>query len=772
MNFKYIIIAIIFLLSYNFLVAHNHTIIGKIESNNGENSPIPGATVRIENTALRTISNSKGEFKLKHIPDGKFNLIISAVGFKTQNFSIEFEHTEGDDIKEFNISMEEVAISTPDLVVTATRSEKIYEDTPVKLSVVSQSILKSTTSLNIKEGLSFQPGLRVENTCQNCGVSQIRINGLEGHYTQVLIDSRPIFSALNGVYGLEQIPSIMIDRIEVVRGGGSSLYGSSAIAGIVNVITKDPSINYFSGSYIQSFTDGKTPDNTFQMNASLVNDNQDIGVYFYGLNRNRKEWDANGDGFCEIPKLDLTTFGVKAFYKPTYKTKFSGEYNIINDDRRGGNKLNLPEHEADITEAARHKTHIIQLSSETFFTTYDKFSIYASGQFTERKSYYGAEQNPDAYGNTKNRTAVAGLQYSHISDNFIYGQHIFTIGYEFRNDNIEDEALGYDRIIKQDVVENGIFLQDDWSLTENVSLIFGGRFDKHNLIDKFIFSPRANVLYKIVDNLSVRANFSTGFRSPQAFDEDLHITIVNGGGQVIRLANNLKEERSYTYGASFDWFSDSKSFPFAVSFDFFSTMLRDAFVLEETGTDDKGNMIMERRNGRDANINGFTLELQSNVKSILAFKTGFTYQNSKYDEPFVWSSGDEKTASQSTDKLLRAPDLYGYFTFTLNPFEDIGIDISGVYTGKMYVPHYKTAALETGEEIIIDELVFTDPFFELNLKATYKLNQIPSIEIFAGVQNLLNSFQTDFDIGVTRDAGFVYGPSRPTTVLMGMKIEL
>lgn len=772
MNFKYIIIAIIFVLSYNFSVAHNHTLIGKIECNNGENKPIPGATIRIENTTLGTIANTKGEFKLKHIPDGKFNLIISAVGFKTQTFSIEFEHTEGDDIKEFNISMEEIAISTPDLVVTATRSEKIYEDTPVKLSVVSQSVLKSTNSLNIKEGLSFQPGLRIENTCQNCGVSQIRINGLEGHYTQVLIDSRPIFSALNGVYGLEQIPSIMIDRIEVVRGGGSSLYGSSAIAGVVNIITKDPSINYYSGSYIQSFTDGKTPDNTFQMNASLVNENQDIGVYIFGLNRNRTEWDANGDGFTEVPKLDLTTFGLKAFYKPTYKTRFSAEYNIINDDRRGGNKLNLPEHEADITEAARHKTHIVQLTSETFFTTYDKLSIYTSGQFTERKTYYGAERNPDAYGNTKNRTAVAGLQYTHISDNFIYGQHIFTIGYEFRNDNIEDEALGYDRIIKQDVDENGIFLQDDWSITEKFSLIFGGRFDKHNLIDKFIFSPRANVLYKILDNLSMRGNFSTGFRSPQAFDEDLHITIVNGGGQVIRLAKDLKEERSYTYGVSVDWFSDTKSFPLAVSFDFFSTKLSDAFVLEETGLDEKGNMIMERRNGNGANINGFTLELQSNIKNILAFKTGFTYQSSKYDEPFVWSSGDENTASQSTDKLLRTPDLYGYFTFTLNPFENVGLDISGVYTGQMYVPHYITEELDTGEELTRDELVHTDPFFELNIKATYILNQIPNIEIFAGVQNLLNSFQTDFDKGVKRDAGFIYGPSRPITLLMGMKVEL
>lgn len=772
MNFKYIIIAIIFVLSYNFSVAHNHTLIGKIECNNGENKPIPGATIRIENTTLGTIANTKGEFKLKHIPDGKFNLIISAVGFKTQTFSIEFEHTEGDDIKEFNISMEEIAISTPDLVVTATRSEKIYEDTPVKLSVVSQSVLKSTNSLNIKEGLSFQPGLRIENTCQNCGVSQIRINGLEGHYTQVLIDSRPIFSALNGVYGLEQIPSIMIDRIEVVRGGGSSLYGSSAIAGVVNIITKDPSINYYSGSYIQSFTDGKTPDNTFQMNASLVNENQDIGVYIFGLNRNRTEWDANGDGFTEVPKLDLTTFGLKAFYKPTYKTRFSAEYNIINDDRRGGNKLNLPEHEADITEAARHKTHIVQLTSETFFTTYDKLSIYTSGQFTERKTYYGAERNPDAYGNTKNRTAVAGLQYTHISDNFIYGQHIFTIGYEFRNDNIEDEALGYDRIIKQDVDENGIFLQDDWSITEKFSLIFGGRFDKHNLIDKFIFSPRANVLYKILDNLSMRGNFSTGFRSPQAFDEDLHITIVNGGGQVIRLAKDLKEERSYTYGVSVDWFSDTKSFPLAVSFDFFSTKLSDAFVLEETGLDEKGNMIMERRNGNGANINGFTLELQSNIKNILAFKTGFTFQSSKYDEPFVWSSGDENTASQSTDKLLRTPDLYGYFTFTLNPFENVGLDISGVYTGQMYVPHYITEELDTGEELTRDELVHTDPFFELNLKATYILNQIPNIEIFAGVQNLLNSFQTDFDKGVKRDAGFIYGPSRPITLLMGMKVEL
>ena len=128
-----------------------------------------------------------------------------------------------------------------------------------------------TNSCNLAQGLNFQPGVRVENNCQNCGFQQVRINGLDGPYTQILIDSRPIFTALSGVYGLEQLPANMIDRVEVMRGGGSALFGSSAIAGTINIITKEPTRNSAQISHtLTGVGDGKAFDNNTMLNASLV----------------------------------------------------------------------------------------------------------------------------------------------------------------------------------------------------------------------------------------------------------------------------------------------------------------------------------------------------------------------------------------------------------------------------------------------------------------------------------------------------------------------
>jgi outer membrane receptor for ferrienterochelin and colicins len=149
------------------------------------------------------------------------------------------------------------------------------------------------------------------------------MNGLEGAYSQILINSRPIFSALAGVYGLEMLPASMVDRVEVVRGGGSVLYGGNAIAGTVNIITKDPIKNSFEAGINQSFTNFEAPDRTITFNGSIVSDKLDKGVTFFGYNRKRDPWDANGDGFSEIVKLQSNTFGFDAFWNTSDRGKLS-----------------------------------------------------------------------------------------------------------------------------------------------------------------------------------------------------------------------------------------------------------------------------------------------------------------------------------------------------------------------------------------------------------------------------------------------------------------
>ena len=149
---------------------------------------------------------------------------------------------------EINFEVEEEALSLDGVVVSANRNETTRRMAPSLVNVLDSKMFETTHATSLADGLNFQPGVRVENNCQNCGFQQVRINGLEGPYTQILVDSRPIFSALTGVYGLEQIPANMIERVEIMRGGGSALFGSSAIAGTINIITKEP-FNTISSQY-------------------------------------------------------------------------------------------------------------------------------------------------------------------------------------------------------------------------------------------------------------------------------------------------------------------------------------------------------------------------------------------------------------------------------------------------------------------------------------------------------------------------------------------
>jgi len=762
-SFKKLAILIIILFPLT-LFAHNKTLTGVVSIKNDQSLPVIGAVVRLENTVLGNITDKNGRFVIKKIPDGKYNVIISCVGMKTIIQQVVFEHIQGDEL-ELNLQMEESPVMGENIVVTATRSDKIYEDVPVKVSTITESNLNSTASTNMREGLQYQPGVRTETDCQNCGYSQVRINGLEGKYSQILIDGKPIFSALNGVYGLDQIPSNMVERVEVIRGGGSSLYGGNAVAGVINIITKEPCSNNFSLAYDNFFTENKIPEQVINLNASVVNDNQDMGATFFGMMNHRNEFDANNDGFTEIGRLDVKTFGFKSFWKIHPTTKLSMEYHTIYHEMRGGNKLDLPPHEADISEGATNKTDLAQLNFLHYFKNSMELNAFCSFQKTKRNSYYGANQDLNAYGFTRNSTYSGGMNLNKIVNGF-FGTHILTAGYSFDYDAIHDEAPAYDRIMNQVVNTNGIYCQDDWSISKSFSALYGLRIDKHNMIDNLIFNPRMSLLYKAFDNLSFRGTFSTGYRAPQAFDEDLHVSIVNGEGILIKLANGLLPEYSTSFSFSGDYSLKFGELPVAFSLEYFNTNLKDAFVLVDIGNDSKGNRILERRNSDGAIVKGITAEIQSTLRKDFDIKLGATFQSSLNKSNIEWSSGDSimNIPSKYSNEIFRSPNIYGYFLATYHAFENFYVDINGIYTGKMFVPHYKGYISQ-------DVLVQSNPFFELNAKVSYSLKKSPNIELSLGVMNIFNSYQKDFDIGINRDAGYIYGPSRPLTTMFSIKIE-
>lgn len=246
---------------------------------------LPFISVALKGTTIGTTTDATGHYFMKNLKEGTFTVVVSSVGYKTVQKEVALK--KGQTI-ELNFEIEEDLIAIEGVVVSANRNETTRRMAPTLVNVMSMQTFENTNSTCLAQGLNFQPGVRVENNCQNCGYQQVRINGLDGPYTQILIDSRPIFSALSGVYGLEQIPANMIDRVEVMRGGGSALFGSSAIAGTINIITKEPSRNSAQLSHTLTGIGGLNVfENNTMVNASLVTDDQKMGLALFGQNRER-----------------------------------------------------------------------------------------------------------------------------------------------------------------------------------------------------------------------------------------------------------------------------------------------------------------------------------------------------------------------------------------------------------------------------------------------------------------------------------------------------
>ena len=725
----------------------------------GTEESIPFATVMILGTNRGAVSNEEGQFEFRKLAAGKYTLRVQVMGYKTQEKTITVS-AEATSVVHFQ--MEEVSFTTDEVVVSANRNEVSRKAAPVVVNVMSAKLFETVNSTDLAKSLNFQSGLRVENNCQNCGFPRVRINGLEGPYSQILINSRPIISALSGVYGLEQIPVNMIERVEVVRGGGSALYGANAVGGTINIITKDPINNSFQVASTMSNMNGKSWEQYMGGNVSLVAKDNSYGIALYETYRNRNPYDADGDGFSELGKLNMNTFGMRAYYRPNYFSRINVEYHTTNEFRRGGNKFNLQPHEADITEQTKHIINSGGVSYDRYWGEKHKMSVYGSIQHTDRNSYYGAQKDMNAYGKTNDLTWVVGGMYVGNMDRCLFAPATFTGGVEYQSNSLHDVMTGYHRDMQQDVRIAGGFVQNEWRLNRWTMLV-GARLDKHNLIDHPIFSPRVNFLYKPSDNLQARLTYSTGFRAPQAYDEDLHVTAVGGEGVQIRLADGLREERSNSFSGSVDWSFPMGHWQSNILLEGFYTDLHHVFVLEDIGEDQNGDKIKERRNGSGAKVYGVNLDAKVAHGREAQLQLGFTVQRSRYNRAEVWTSEGEE--EQTTKRMPRTPDYYGYFTFTSAPLKNFDFSLSGTYTGKMIVPHMAGYIEKSRME-------HTPQFMDLNLKLNYTfvLKDHIKMQVNGGVQNIFNSFQKDLDKGEFRDAGYFYGPTQPRTYFVGIKI--
>lgn len=401
------------------------------------------------------------------------------------------------------------------------------------------------------------------------------------------------------------------------------------------------------------------------------------------------------------------------------------------------------------------------------------FIAYLAGQQTTRKHYTGiVPDDPDdifahmldpPYGYTYNTTLQAGTQFNHRLTDFLGGQNVVTLGAEYVYDNVLDTIPAYNYEIDQLTGTFGAFLQSDWDVRRSLTFLAGLRADKHNLVDRVIFSPRVSLLYKLKTYTQFRLTWGTGFRAPQAFDADMHIAFAGGGVSRIVLDPNLVEERSHSLSGSVNYDKATEKFIAGFTLEGFYTRLNDAFFLQPVGADEFGN-VFEKRNGSGATVQGGTLELRGNYNKKMQLETGITLQTSLFDVPVENIEGEEPTR-----EFLRTPNQYGYITYTLTPGSKFNAAVTGVYTGPMEMVHFAGAPEQS-----VNEYVTSSTFFELNLKVgyTFRFEMIDSgLEVFGGVKNITNAYQDDFDTGKNRDSGYVYGPASPRTYYLGLRLR-
>ena len=750
---------------------------GQVLSNN---EAVAFATIAIKGTSIGTVADEKGAFLLKHLPPQGFRLLVSAIGYQTAE--VEIDPAQLPELLSITLLSDDMQMN--EVVVSADRSEQKRSEAPVVVTSLSPKLFTVAQAVTLSDGLNYAPGLRTENTCQNCGSQQVRMNGLEGAYSQILINSRPIFSGLAGVYGLELIPVNMIERIEVVRGGGSALYGSSAIAGTINLILKEPSKNMFefgaNSSAIGAGT-GSTvaADYSANCNASLVSDDHKTGFSMYGFTRMRDPFDANGDGFSELMQLRNTTFGSRLFRRLGNRGKLSFDFFTIQEKRAGGNRFEYPEHERDITESVEHDLKTSAITLDRYCRDLDVWSVYASAQYLNRRSYYGANRSVSDYGATRDLTFNAGTQYK-----LVQPKNSFVAGIDFIGGYLLDQKLGYadyanaviengqivsmphtdnTTVSNQNALTAGVFAQYEQRIGA-LKLVAGLRGDRYRVEDRekadnlktgSVLSPRLGALYRLSEALQLRLNYSRGYRAPQIYDEDLHVATSGARRVVIVNAPNLKQETSNSLMASVDVTRRVGRLWTSLLLEGFYTMLDNAFMNEVGKPDSVGTVYYTRINAQStATVRGLNAELRLKTPSRLSANLGFTLQQSFYSQA-------ESQFNQT--RMFRTPEQYGFVALDCDVFRHWCISASGNYTGQMLVPYYGTQNPD-------GELHSTPRFFDCGLKIRHTISaELINMQWYIGIKNLLNAYQTDHDRGINRDPTYMYGPGAPRTLYVGVR---
>ncbi|MDX1679442.1 MAG: TonB-dependent receptor [Akkermansiaceae bacterium] len=675
------------------------------------------------------------------------------------------------------------------LVITGSQFLEPLRNTPVRTEVYDEDFIRTCAARNFSEIVEASPGVRVATDCSNCNTQQIQMLGLPQQYIGILNDGLPNFTGLAGVYGIEQIPAGLLGGIEVVKGGGSVLYGPNAVAGVINLLPRDPMVSGTEVSgRIGTFTEGSSFGKAPSFSGMLLHDHlalEDRLKSTLFLNTDYLQpVDMNGDGFTDISERYLNAVGMRVTWSPQPDQTFSFDYLFTDEERRGGDTgaaFDQPPNTNVIAEELFSTRHVATLKWDGAINPQWSGTLAYSLSSTERDSYYGglaAFNSPDgvdgdgnAFWSSGSSTGATGFGattdvlhfFNALASYQPVEHHRLTFGSQFRYEDIEDTAASAEPL-NDSFSDLGLLVQHRYLPSERWTFEYGGRLDFHSELDDAVFSPRGSALYSHSDDLRVRGSISTGFRAPEIFDEDLHITVVGGDLQAIRNAAGLKEEQSVTLALSPEWQIDDH---WRLEASAFHTRLQDTFVVG--GPDSGGPGVQLRENGGDSSIYGLELNL-GYFADDWDLRFSWVEQRLEYDEPFEVFEADGSIDAVFTSNYVRTPESMGQLRLT-HKADWFDTMLTARLTGPMDVPRQRFDS--ANGDLVSQSLQRSDWFFniDLGIRKSFAVGDGDALTLSLGVRNLLNDFQNDIPSGAFRDPTYIYGPAFPRSIYAALNYE-
>jgi outer membrane receptor for ferrienterochelin and colicins len=524
------------------LVAQNGTISGIITAGG---KPLPFTSLTVNNKRSGAVADSVGKYRITALSAGTHSVAVSVLGYKQETKTIVLAENDNQvldfDLKRADNELKEV-------VVTGTLKEVTRSESPVPVEIYTPAFFKKNPTPNIFEALQNINGVRPQLNCNVCNTGDIHINGLEGPYTMVLIDGMPIVSSLATVYGLSGIPNSLVERIEIVKGPASSLYGSEAVGGLINIITKRPenapvfSADVFTTSWLEH-----NADISLKLNAGKK------AVMLTGMNlfSYRNVMDKNNDRFTDITLQDRASL----FQKWSFQRKDNRLFSVIGryayENRWGGETRWKP--------ALRGSDSIY---AESIYTR--RFELIGNYQLPVKEKLllsfsYNDHDHDSRYGVTsfigRQRVAFAQTTWDKV-----IRRHDLLAGVALRYTHFDDNTPATSRIEGTKTINTpditwlpGIFLQDEITLASNHKLLVGGRYD-YNSRHGHIYTPRLAYKWSLSEWNAIRVNFGTGFRVVNLFTED-HAALT--GARKVVIKEQLRPEKSFNvnlnYVNKFSW---------------------------------------------------------------------------------------------------------------------------------------------------------------------------------------------------------------------------